>query len=292
IPIKGTSNGASWRAMPSMVPSPAMTMAQSAAAPISAGDMARTPGNARFRCAAVSASKTTVCPSTCRKSTMLFTGSAMPSVFWRTTRAMVLAPRLKRSPGAGKVAAGCSARCSACVSTGIRVSVVNSVANRPRLSRRTPASHDTVYMHSIVRLPCARKGRSWCCTQCSAEKESSMRAPALPARTNPLAGGLARQDTGGTLLSGGHMVSQHSERKINTDAKVKNDGVDRLPHERDESPDAQDVRPRKIMQQAASDLERGLVDTDRRAQPGVEKVKPAAPQQARPDAHLEPKKAR
>lgn len=88
------------------------------------------------------------------------------------------------------------------------------------------------------------------------------------------------------------MVSQHSERKINTDEKVQNDGVDRLPHERDESSDAQNVRPRKIMQQAASDLERGLVDTDRHAQPGVEKVKPAAPQQARPDAQLEPKKAR
>jgi hypothetical protein len=88
------------------------------------------------------------------------------------------------------------------------------------------------------------------------------------------------------------MVSQHSERKINTDEKVQNDGVDRLPHERDESPDAQDERPRKIMQQAASDLERGLVDTDRHAQPGVEKVKPAAPQQARPDPQLEPKKAR
>ncbi|SIQ17178.1 hypothetical protein SAMN05880566_10283 [Janthinobacterium sp. TND4EL3] len=88
------------------------------------------------------------------------------------------------------------------------------------------------------------------------------------------------------------MVAQHSERKINTDEKVKNDGVDRLPHERDESPDAQNVRPRKIMQQAASDLEQGLVDTDRHAQPGVEKVKPAPPQQARPDAQLEPKKAR
>ena len=88
------------------------------------------------------------------------------------------------------------------------------------------------------------------------------------------------------------MLTPPSERKINTDAKVKNDGVDRLPHERDESPDAQNVRPRKIMQQAASDLEQGLVDTDRRAQPGVEKVKPAAPQQARPDAQLEPKKAR
>ncbi|KAB8062378.1 hypothetical protein GCN74_00855 [Janthinobacterium sp. FT14W] len=88
------------------------------------------------------------------------------------------------------------------------------------------------------------------------------------------------------------MASQPSERKINTDEKVGNDGVDRLPHERDASPDAQNVRPRNIMRQAASDLERGLVDTDRHAQPGVEKVKPAAPQQARPDAELEPKKAR
>jgi len=88
------------------------------------------------------------------------------------------------------------------------------------------------------------------------------------------------------------MVTQHSERKINTDEKVKNDGVDRLPHERDESPDAQNVRPRKIMQQAASDLEQGLVDTDRRAQPGVEKVTPTAPKPARPDPQLEPKKAR
>lgn len=57
-------------------------------------------------------------------------------------------------------------------------------------------------------------------------------------------------------------------------------------------PIAQNVRPRKVMQQAASDLEQGLVGTDRHAQPGVEKVKPAAPQQARPDAQLEPKKAR
>jgi hypothetical protein len=88
------------------------------------------------------------------------------------------------------------------------------------------------------------------------------------------------------------MVSQHTERKINTDEKVRNDGVDRLPHERDESPDAQGSRPRDVMKQAASNLERGLVDTDRHAQPGVEKVKPAPAQQARPVTGLEPKKAR
>lgn len=88
------------------------------------------------------------------------------------------------------------------------------------------------------------------------------------------------------------MATEHSERKINTDEKVQNDGVDRLPHERDESPDAQNVQPRDIMKQAASDLEQGLVDTDRRAQPGVEKVKPAPPGQARPDPDLTSKKTR
>lgn len=85
---------------------------------------------------------------------------------------------------------------------------------------------------------------------------------------------------------------QSTERRINTDEKVKNDGVDRLPHERDESPDAQHTKPRDIMKQAASDIEQGLVDTDLRNTPGVEKVKPAAPGQARPDPDLEPKKAR
>lgn len=82
------------------------------------------------------------------------------------------------------------------------------------------------------------------------------------------------------------MVTQATERKINTNEKVKNDGVDRLPHERDESPDAQNVKPRDIMKQAASDIEQGLVDTDLRNQPGVEKVKPAPPGQARPDPAL------
>lgn len=86
------------------------------------------------------------------------------------------------------------------------------------------------------------------------------------------------------------MATERSERKINTDEKVQNDGVDRLPHERDESPDAQNVQPRDIMKQAASDLEQGLVDTDRRAQPGVEKVKPAPPGQARPGPDLTSKK--
>lgn len=78
------------------------------------------------------------------------------------------------------------------------------------------------------------------------------------------------------------MATDHADRKINTDEKVKNDGMRRLPNERDESPDAQNVKPRPDMKQAASDLEQGLVDTDLHGTPGVEKVKPAAPKQAAP----------
>lgn len=74
-----------------------------------------------------------------------------------------------------------------------------------------------------------------------------------------------------------------SEPKINTAQPVKNDGAKRLPHERDESPDGQDMKPRPDMQQAASDLERGLVDTDLHGVRGVEQmVAPKEPQPARP----------
>jgi len=71
---------------------------------------------------------------------------------------------------------------------------------------------------------------------------------------------------------------------INTEEPVKNDGVKRLPHERDESPDAQTITPRDVMRQAASDLEQGLVDTDLHGERGVEMVAPAEPKQARPIA--------
>ena len=80
------------------------------------------------------------------------------------------------------------------------------------------------------------------------------------------------------------MKSETRDRKINTRQPVKNDGEKRLPHERDESPDAQDMTPRPDMQQAASDLEQGLVDTDLHGERGVEKVAPAQPRQARPQA--------
>ncbi len=64
---------------------------------------------------------------------------------------------------------------------------------------------------------------------------------------------------------------------VNTDAKVENDGVKRLPHERDETPDDQNAKPRNVMKQAASDIERGLVDTDRHNQPGVEQARAPGP---------------
>ena len=65
------------------------------------------------------------------------------------------------------------------------------------------------------------------------------------------------------------MVNETPDRKVNTDEKIKNDGVKRMPHERDESPDGQDKEPRGVMKQAAADLAQGLVDTDLRATPGA-----------------------
>ena len=67
------------------------------------------------------------------------------------------------------------------------------------------------------------------------------------------------------------------DKQINTQEKVKNDGQDRFPHERDESPDGQEIEPRSIMKQAAADVESGMVDTDARTKPGVEHVKTPVP---------------
>lgn len=58
------------------------------------------------------------------------------------------------------------------------------------------------------------------------------------------------------------MVNETQDRKLNIDAKIENDGVKRMPHERDEAPDGQDVAPTGVGQQAASDLQQGLVDTE------------------------------
>jgi hypothetical protein len=80
------------------------------------------------------------------------------------------------------------------------------------------------------------------------------------------------------------MVTETKDRRINTDAKIRNDGAKRLPHERDESPEGQDRPARGIMKQAADDLEQGLVDTDLHGERGVEQaVTPAGGSgQARP----------
>jgi hypothetical protein len=79
------------------------------------------------------------------------------------------------------------------------------------------------------------------------------------------------------------MVSETRDRKVNTDEKVASDGVKRMPHERDESPDAQDRQARGIMKQAAADIEQGLADTDLHGTPGVEQAAGSgAPGQARP----------
>jgi hypothetical protein len=80
------------------------------------------------------------------------------------------------------------------------------------------------------------------------------------------------------------MVSETRDRKVNTDAKLRNDGAKRLPHERDESPDGQSQQPRGVMKQAADDLAQGLVDTDLHGTRGVEQAVPdsGAAGQARP----------
>ncbi|CUI05650.1 hypothetical protein LXA47_27515 [Massilia sp. P8910] len=81
------------------------------------------------------------------------------------------------------------------------------------------------------------------------------------------------------------MVTETQDRKINTDAKIHDDDVKRLPHERDESPDGHDKEPRGVMKQAADDLAQGLVDTDMHGMRGVEVVAPAGGSgQARPKA--------
>jgi hypothetical protein len=43
-----------------------------------------------------------------------------------------------------------------------------------------------------------------------------------------------------------------------------------LPHERDQSAHMTDDKPRRVMKQAAQDIENGLVDTDMRATPGLD----------------------
>ncbi|NIA55610.1 hypothetical protein HAV22_18400 [Massilia sp. TW-1] len=73
------------------------------------------------------------------------------------------------------------------------------------------------------------------------------------------------------------MVQEEKDRVVNTDRNIEDQSYKREPHERDESPDAQGVRPRGIMKQAAEDLEQGLVDTDARQTPGISEAVTPAP---------------
>lgn len=73
------------------------------------------------------------------------------------------------------------------------------------------------------------------------------------------------------------MVTETKDRFVNTKAPMENDQVKRQPHERDESPDAQDQRPRGVIRQAAEDLAQGLVDTDARDGTDIEQATQPAP---------------
>jgi hypothetical protein len=72
------------------------------------------------------------------------------------------------------------------------------------------------------------------------------------------------------------MPQEEKDRVVNTDRKIEEQSYKREPHERDESPDGQSIKPRGIIAQAAEDLQQGLVDTDLRQTPGIsEAVEPA-----------------
>lgn len=75
------------------------------------------------------------------------------------------------------------------------------------------------------------------------------------------------------------MKDQH----VNTNAKVENDGDQRMPHERDESPDGHPHKQRSVMQQAAADIDSGIVDTDLHNQRGVQKPRADAEAQPQPN---------
>ncbi|MFN3789204.1 hypothetical protein [Massilia sp.] len=86
------------------------------------------------------------------------------------------------------------------------------------------------------------------------------------------------------------MVTETKDRFVNTKAPIENDGVKRQPHERDESPDGQDQEPRGVMEQAASDMAQGLVNTDMYGTnpDGLENAvdpAPGATGQAKPQPH-------
>ena len=62
--------------------------------------------------------------------------------------------------------------------------------------------------------------------------------------------------------------SPTQQRKSAAQASIGQKKVDLLPHEQDESASSQAAAPRKIMKQAATDVARGLKDTDRGVEMG------------------------
>jgi hypothetical protein len=78
------------------------------------------------------------------------------------------------------------------------------------------------------------------------------------------------------------MRTPAKKNQINTTVKNhnENDGLPRQPNDRDESPDSQASPPRKIMKQAALDLEHGLVDTDLYSKGEIGNTRASAPEPA------------
>ena len=69
----------------------------------------------------------------------------------------------------------------------------------------------------------------------------------------------------------------------NTRTEQNGESSPRLPHERDESPDGHGNKQHTIIEQAAKDIDSGMVDTDLHNQPGVQKPRPDA--KAQPQAN-------
>jgi hypothetical protein len=87
------------------------------------------------------------------------------------------------------------------------------------------------------------------------------------------------------------MRAHSSDHKVNTTKPNRNAAApeQRLPHERDESPEGT-AQPRGVMRQAADDIEQGLLDTDLHNQGGLDQaatdrgVRPRGPARPQPDA--------
>lgn len=72
-------------------------------------------------------------------------------------------------------------------------------------------------------------------------------------------------------------TKKHGKKEDPAHASDQNEKSPRLPHERDESIDSQQDKPRKDIKQAFDDIDEGQMDTDRRGIPGVEEVERKKP---------------